>query len=81
MTLFSFLNENDMTPGPFDKVRSAVTWLVRIYRAFKETKTDLIRVCTLAAITFTYDIDQTAYNRMVNQEKFQQGWRPPNRRN
>jgi hypothetical protein len=76
MTLFSPLNENDMTLGSFDKA-SAVTWLVSVYRAFKETKTDLIIACTLAAITLTYDIDQTAYSRLVNQEKFQQGWRPP----
>jgi hypothetical protein len=66
-----------MTPGPFDTAPSAVTWLVSVYRAFKETKTDLVIACTLAASTLTYGIDKTAYSRLVNQEKFQQGRRPP----
>jgi hypothetical protein len=76
MTLFSSLKENDMTPGSVDKAPSAGICLMGVYRDFKETRTDSIIAGTLAAITLTYSIDQSAYSLLVNQEKFQQGWLP-----
>jgi hypothetical protein len=72
MVLFGALKKHHTGLGTLDEEQPAATFLLRVYRNFKQMIVEVNIWGAFAIIGFTHDMDQILYEVLFDKEKFQQ---------
>jgi hypothetical protein len=72
IVLFDSLKRHATSLETLDEERPIAQFLLKVYHDFKQTMVESNRWEAFAAIGFIYDIEQTPYGLLFDEEKFRQ---------